>query len=198
MFSLWLRSRLHHRMRISRMRPGRPIGKSKSSPRELALLLVLHPRIAMGRSPRLQRGGQEKNGFNRRTGERNRRYGCGSEYHLLPKRPTKMGKKVSAPTPPPSSTPRSPFSSITLEDSPQDVNSAQHSVSTSLTKDRPVFYAQNDSVVILDTGATANLVCFSWLARHNRTLERHEVPRVTTYPALATGALGRYARQQIF
>ncbi len=26
----------------------------------------------------------ERNGINRRTGERNRCYGCGSEFHLLP------------------------------------------------------------------------------------------------------------------
>ena len=92
-----------------------------------------------GKKPKVPKGGQEKNGFNRRTGERNRCYGCGSEYHLLPKCPTKQERKAPAPVPPPSSTPRSPFSSITLEDSPQDVNSAQHSFTTSLTKDRPVF-----------------------------------------------------------
>ena len=92
-----------------------------------------------GKKQKASKGGQELNGLNRRTGERNRRYGCGSEYHLLPKCPTKMGKRVSAPIPPVSSTPRSSFSSITLEDSPQDVNSVQHSFSSSLTKDRPVF-----------------------------------------------------------
>ena len=85
------------------------------------------------------KGAQEKNGFNRRTGERDRCYGCGSEYHLLPKCPTKQERKAPAPALPPSSTPRSSFSSITSEDSPQDANSAQHPFSTSLTKDRPVF-----------------------------------------------------------
>ena len=35
-----------------------------------------------GKKPKAPKGGQEKNGFNRRTGERNRCYGCGSEYHL--------------------------------------------------------------------------------------------------------------------
>ena len=31
---------------------------------------------------------------------------------------------------------------------------------------------------MLDTGATANLVCFSWIARQNRALARRGIPRV--------------------
>ena len=42
--------------------------------------------------------------------------------------------------------------------------------------------SQDESVVVLDTGATANLVCFRWLARHSRVLERHGIPWVSTYP----------------
>ena len=55
--------------------------------------------------------------------------------------------------------------------------------------------SREDSVVVLDTGATANLVCFSWLAHHNRILERRGIPRVSTYPSkarfrFANGRLG--------
>ena len=39
---------------------------------------------------------------------------------------------------------------------------------------------QEDSVVALDTGAAANLARFSWLAHHNRILERSGAPRETT------------------
>ena len=37
-----------------------------------------------------------------------------------------------------------------------------------------------DSVVALDTGATANLVCFSCLAHRKRILARRGIPRVAT------------------
>ena len=43
-----------------------------------------------GKKFRPKKGEQEKNGFNRRTGGRNRRYRSGSEYHLLPKYPTRQ------------------------------------------------------------------------------------------------------------
>ena len=93
-----------------------------------------------GKKSKSPKGGQEKNGFNRRTGERNRCYGCGSEYHLLPKCPSKQDRRAQNPAPSPSSNPRSSFSSITLEDSPQDINAVQHSFTTSLSKDRPIFF----------------------------------------------------------
>ena len=47
-----------------------------------------------GKKTKTPKGGKERNGFNRRTGERNRCYGCGSEYHLLPKCPTKQEKRA--------------------------------------------------------------------------------------------------------
>ena len=47
-----------------------------------------------------------------------------------------------------------------------------------------------DSVVALDTGATANLVCFSWLAHHNSILEKHEFPKVTANPSEARFGFG--------
>ena len=39
------------------------------------------------------------------------------------------------------------------------------------------------SVAVLETRATANIVCFGRLGRHNRILERRGIPRVTTYPS---------------
>ena len=42
----------------------------------------------------------------------------------------------------------------------------------------------------LEIGATANLLRFSWLARHNRILERRGVRRVTTYPSWARFRFG--------
>ena len=46
--------------------------------------------------------------------------------------------------------------------------------------------SQEAREVVLDTGATAKLACFSWLARHNRILGRRGIPRVTTCPSKAT------------
>ena len=66
-----------------------------------------------GKKPKPQKGEQEKNGFNRRTGERNRRYRCGSEYYPMPKCPKNQENKVPAQLSTPPSAPRSPFSSIT-------------------------------------------------------------------------------------
>ena len=49
---------------------------------------------------------------------------------------------------------------------------------------------RDDSVVVLDTGATANLVCFRWLSHHNSLLEQQGLPRVLTYPAQARFKFG--------
>ena len=50
--------------------------------------------------------------------------------------------------------------------------------------------SQHDSVVVLDTGAMANLVRVSWLARHNWISERRGIPRVATYLSLARFRFG--------
>ena len=94
-----------------------------------------------GESKQVEQG---KNGFNRRTGERNRCYRCGGEYHLLPKCPVKQESKAPAPASETPSRPRSPFSSSTLEDPPAGRNSVEHSFTTSLKVDRPIFYAKGD------------------------------------------------------
>ena len=45
-------------------------------------------------------------------------------------------------------------------------------------------------MIVLDTGATANLVCFSWLARLNRILKRRGIPRAATHPSRARSRFG--------
>ena len=150
--------------------------------------LVPPPGMRGGSSHRKRGAG--KNGFNRRAGERGRRYRCGSEYHLLPKCPIKQEPKAPAPARNPPSNPRSSFSSITLEDSPPDSKAVEHSFPTSLKVDRPIFYARNESVVILDAGATANLVCFQWLGHRNELLAIRGLPKVASYPAHALFKFG--------
>lgn len=149
-----------------------------------------HSKAGKGKKPKTPKGGREKNGFNRRTGERNRCYGCGSEYHLLPKCPNKQERKAPVSLPPQPSAPRSSFSFITLEDDPHAANVVEHSFVTSLSKGRPILYAHNDSVVIMDTGATANLVCFNWLSHHKYLLARRGLPKVDSYPAHAMFKFG--------
>ena len=50
--------------------------------------------------------------------------------------------------------------------------------------------SREDGAAALDTGATAHLVCFSWLARHNRILELRGIPGVTAYPSQARFRFG--------
>ena len=54
---------------------------------------------------------QVRNGFNRRAGERNRCYSCGSELHLLPKCPKRTNSSPAnpPPSPPTNYAPRSSF-----------------------------------------------------------------------------------------
>ena len=49
--------------------------------------------------------------------------------------------------------------------------------------------SKKDSVAVLDTGATANLVCFRWLANHNRILQEYGIQRAPTYPSKARSRL---------
>ena len=49
---------------------------------------------------------------------------------------------------------------------------------------------KEDGVVILDTRATANLVCFRWLNHHTSALGRTGLPRVPAYPAPARFKFG--------
>ena len=66
----------------------------------------------------------------------------------------------------------------------------EQSFSTSLESGFQLVCIQDDSVVVVDTGATANLVCFRWLRHHNSLLALNGLPRVSTYPAQARFKFG--------
>ena len=66
----------------------------------------------------------------------------------------------------------------------------EQSFITSLRVSDHVAYAKNDSVVVLDTGATANLICFRWLDHHNTILQQWGLEKVTPYRAHATFRFG--------
>ena len=44
---------------------------------------------------------------------------------------------------------------------------------------------RGDSIAVLDTGATANLACFKWLANRKSRLRNLGIPEVTAFPAMA-------------
>ena len=50
--------------------------------------------------------------------------------------------------------------------------------------------AKSGSLVVLDAGATANRICFSWLGCHKRIIQKKGLPRVSTYPASARFRFG--------
>ena len=153
-----------------------------------------HKDPPQGMRPRPKRKGskpdeQVRNGFNRRTSERNRSYNCGSEFHLLPKCPKRTNASPAnpSPSPPRNYVPRSSFSSIAIdpapsvrgESSPTETKVEGHTeqaFSTSLDSSCQLVCMRDGSVVVLDTGATANLVCFSRLSHHNSLLEQKGFP----------------------
>ena len=156
-------------MKICITKRGWPIGKAINNERGPTMLPALLPN-PRAKSPDQKKGEQEKNGFNRRTGGRNRCCRRGSENHVLPKCPVRLENKPPAPPSAPPSIPRSSFSSITLEDTPSERKSVERSFTASSKADFPIFYAKNESVDILDSGATANLARLQWLRRHNELL----------------------------
>ena len=133
--------------------------------------------------------GKSKNVMNHRTGEVNRCFVCKSEYHYAHNCPRK-GKL-----------PLKPHSSITLDhqgnashaqsiaQSPLD-RTNENSFSTTIDLGGEFAVSSASSVVVLDTGATANLVCKSWLANHNLFLERRGMEKVRLYPSAARFKFG--------
>ena len=99
------------------------------------------------------------NRVNPRTGYRNRFFGCGSECHLLPSCPGEMpqdARRVSISMDPPDR--RAGGSS--------EGNVYQASINMGIASKSVV----RDSVVIIDTGASANLVGVKWLEKRNLIL----------------------------
>ena len=124
--------------------------------------------------------GQIKNSANYRTREVNRCFVCNSEYHYAPQCPRKGGKPgvQSPPNHGKKKPPSKPYSSIALETpananySPDNTQLPQDSItensfSTTIDLGGEFVVSRASSVVVLDTGATANLVCRAWLADHN-------------------------------
>ena len=62
--------------------------------------------------------------------------------------------------------------------------------SFSTTMEAGGLFVLANSVVVLGTGATADSVCFSWLERRGRILQRESFPRVSTYLASARFRFG--------
>ena len=50
--------------------------------------------------------------------------------------------------------------------------------------------AQSESAVVLDTGATANLVCYKWLENHNLFLGKQGLAEAVPYPSAARFKFG--------
>ena len=138
-------------------------------------------------------GGQKLNGFNHEAGLRNRRYRGDSECHLAPRCPwrdTPRGDGSSLPQQRDRAH-RPSYSSISME-TPAPAQGAGHTgkaatesecgqpFATTIGMGGLFLVSPEDSVVVLDTGAAANLESFSWLARHHRILEKNGVPRATT------------------
>ena len=93
-------------------------------------------------------------------------------------------------------TPNQPFSSIAAErhlqlqpsdlggqgDPPRRCEDAPSTTSDVGVKSVCV---HDDSVAVLDTGATANLTCFKWLGNHVSRLQKMGTPKASTYPTFA-------------
>ena len=151
----------------------------------------------------MKEGGQTMNGLNRKTGLRNQCYRCDSEYHLAPRCPWSHTSRGTGSTffPVRVRPQRPSYSSISMELTvlPQEADSVGESETgstceqffvTTVVAGDACMVSQEDSVVVLGAGATANLVCFGWLAHHNRDLDRRGIPRVTTYPSQARFRFG--------
>ena len=151
----------------------------------------------------MRQDGQTLNGFSRGAGARNRCYRRDSEYHLAPKRPrrgaprgacspaTQERDKACRPTYSPMSmdTPV-PAQEVEHLESGEPSGACEQSFSASTITANLFLVSAEDSAVALDTGATASFVCFRWLQRRNRVLERHGSQRVSAYPSKARLRVG--------
>ena len=90
----------------------------------------------------------------------------------------------------------------TADPSMETQSECEQSSSTTLDVGGLALVSDEDSVVALDTGAAANLVCLRWLEHHNRLLEKKGRQKVATFPSSARSrfgatALAMYATQRI-
>ena len=120
--------------------------------------------------------GQTLNGLNQSTGKRNQCYRYDSEYHLVPRcpsrdtprgacnpvsqEPNKGGRPsyLSVATDPPVSAQK-----VEHLEKEETTGVCEQRFSTTVDAGNLFLVSRADSVVALDTGAAANLACFSWL-----------------------------------
>ena len=98
-----------------------------------------------------QSGDGTPNRVNPRTGYRNRRFGCGSEFHLHPNCPGKVPQDARR---------------VSISMDPHGISAGGSSegnvYQTSINMGLASTSVVHDSVVIIDTGASANLVGAKW------------------------------------
>ena len=130
-------------------------------------------------------------------------YRRNSEYHLAPERPRRDTPKGAQSLRPQERGKGSklPYSAISAEapvtaqkaahlDSAETKSECEHSFSTTLDAWGVSLVPDEESVAVFDTGATAILVCFRWLGRHNRLLEQEGCRKVSTYRSSARSRFG--------
>ena len=141
----------------------------------------------VGDSGGREKGGRTKNPVGRRTGRRNRRYTCDSEYHYAPQCPLKTSRKSNK-----------PYSSMAME-TPIEVGSPLKSAPAGPARSQEQSFpttiqvgglGQSESVVVWDTRATANLVCYKWSENHNYFLGRKGLEKAVSYPPNARFIFG--------
>ena len=135
---------------------------------------------------------EEEGGEAENVGKRDARIASGnSEYHFARQRPQEGSRrKGSSQSYQVGMNPSRPSYSSIAMDSPICVRhdgyrgkrdqkgNCEQSFSTDLGGQ--VLCAREDSFVVLDTGAAANLACFLWLENHNSFLEICGFPKVST------------------
>ena len=130
--------------------------------------------------------GQTLDGFNRRTGKRRRRDRRDSEYHQAPKCPrretpggefspaTQERAKATRPSYSPMSTDIPVFAQeVERLGRDERPGAREQSFSAPMDMGNLFLVSAEDSVVVLDTGATANLGCFRWLEQHTSFIAQH-------------------------
>ena len=155
--------------------------------------------------------GPTRNGFNRSTGERNRRLTRKSRHHFAPICPSRgKREKMSTPATPVGDKPSRPPSSSIAVDLPISVqndgfpveedarSNCEQCFRTTLDLGGQFLCVGGDCVVALNTGAPANSVCCELLGNHFLLVGKQGLPRVSTYPSrfrFGDGRIGgvRYA-----
>ena len=142
-------------------------------------------------------------GSHRHAGEGNRCYTCDGEYHLAPWRPQRRQWKPAIAANPPSvnKAPRSPFPPIFKENpvsvcmdacrSPKDGSgNCEPSSPTTSEPGSQLFFAKDDSAVILGYRSSSQSCMFSVFEPSLSSAGEMGLPRVTANPAQARFEFG--------